>query len=303
MRKLKAGRWMLALGAMLLTGLAADAFWFEPESLTVDRFDVQTPYWPQSTAPIRAVFLTDLHIDPLHMTPARVRKIVQQVNALHPDIVLLGGDYVGTDWLTVHRMRQLWARSKADTAREDDGFQALSRLSAPLGVYGVLGNHDCWWSCDEAARQLQKAGVHVLVNQSARVPRPGGDMWLAGLANLTTGHPDFAQALNGVPKGAAVITLIHEPDPFGDHPEAKLILAGHTHAGQVRFPWIGAPVRNSRYLEETAKGWLTRGDRILIVSRGLGESGVPVRFGAPPQIMVLNIHAGKAAAVSIIGRS
>ncbi len=290
-------KWIAAIIAVLAIAWLADAFWFEPESLTVTRLDVQTPSWPAATTPLRAAFLSDLHFDPVHMTPARMARIVQSVNALHPDIVLLGGDYVGGDWLTVHRSRKLALRSPQDNAREDAGFATLRGLSAPLGVYAVLGNHDCWWNCDEASRRLTAAGIRVLINQSARVPRPGGDIWIAGMANKTTDRPDFVAALRDVPKGAAIVSMIHEPDPFAWNPEAKLLLAGHTHGGQVRFPLIGAPVRVSRYQEEAAKGWLTRDGRILIVTRGLGESGIPLRFGAPPQIMLLTIRPGAVARV------
>lgn len=279
-----------------------DAFCFEPETLTITKLDVETPSWPAGTAPLRAVFLSDIHIDPIHMPPSRVNKIVREVNSLHPDIVLLGGDYVGGDWLTLHRSRKIVVRTAEDNARESAGLKALGVLSAPLGVYAVLGNHDCWWSCEEVRRQLMTSGITVLVNQAALVRRPGGNIWIAGMANKTTSRPDFAAALRNVPSDAATISLIHEPDPFTRHPEAKLILAGHTHAGQVRFPVIGGIIRNSRYQEETAKGWLVRNDRILIVTRGLGESGLPLRFGAPPQIMLLTIHPGPAADVNHLGQ-
>ncbi len=293
--------WIIAsVLAVAAIAWLADALWFEPESTTVTALDVAVPSWPANTAPVRAVFLADIHIDPVHMTPKRVNDIVARANALRPDIILLGGDYIGGDWLTLHRSRKREVRDAAENAREQQGLAALGSLNAPLGVYAVLGNHDCWWSCDDTRDALTAQHIQVLDNSSARIARAGGDLWLEGLQNKTTGHPDFAKAMQGVPAGVAEVTMIHEPDPFVKGPAAAtgLVLAGHTHAGQVRFPLIGAPVRNSRYLEETAKGWLLRGNRILIVTRGLGESGLPIRFGAPPQIMVLTLHPGPVAKVT-----
>ena len=291
--------WGKFLFIVIAGWMASVAFWFEPQSLTLTVLDVQAPAWPNSTAPLRVALLSDIHTDPIHMTPARVRDIVRRVNALHPDIVLLAGDYVGGDWLTGHHKRQEDARSPADNQKLEAGLNALSGFKAPLGAYAVLGNHDCWWNCSHVAALLSANGIHVLDNQAAKVDRPGGAVWIIGMADNITQTPDYATALRGVPDDAATLTLIHEPDPFAyaPAPAGNLQLSGHTHAGQVRLPLIGAPVRNSRYQERTAKGWLVEDNRILVVTRGLGESGIPVRFNAPPQIMLLTIHPGPQARV------
>lgn len=293
------GRWVK--WCIVATGLwmASVAFWFEPQSLTLTQMDVQAPAWPSSTAPLRVVLLSDIHTDPIHMTPTRVRDIVRRVNALHPDVVLLAGDYVGGDWLSAHRERKEGARNLRNSRRLEEGLNAIAGFTAPLGVYAVLGNHDCWWNCAHVAEILAANGIHVLDNTSAAIDRPGGPVWIIGMADNMTQTPDFAAALQGVPDGAATITLIHEPDPFGyaPAPAGNLQLSGHTHAGQVRFPFIGAPIRNSPYQEPTAKGFLVQDNRILVVTRGMGESGIPVRFNAPPQIMLLTIHPGPIAKV------
>ena len=290
------GRWIR--WGIVAAGLwmAAVAFWFEPQSLTLTQLDVQAPAWPATTAPLRVALLSDIHTDPLHMTPARVRDIVRRVNALHPDIVLLAGDYVGGDWLVAHRERR---DSVRNNQRLEEGLNAITGFTAPLGVYAVLGNHDCWWNCAHVATILTASGIHVLDNQAEKIDRPGGAVWIIGMADNMTQTPDFTTALQGVPEGAATITLIHEPDPFAwaPAPAGNLQLSGHTHGGQVRFPLIGAPIRNSPYQEPAVKGWVLDGNRILVVTRGLGESGIPVRFNAPPQIMLLTIHPGPTAQV------
>ena len=178
-------------------------------------------------------------------------------------------------------------------------MRALDGFRAPLGVYAIMGNHDCDWDCAQTRAILATTHVHLLENQAARLTRPGGDVWIEGIDDMGTQAPDFAAAAAAVPKGAASLAMTHNPDVFdwSDNP-AELQLSGHTHAGQVRLPIIGALARMSRYTEKTAKGWTIVNNRILVVTHGLGESGVPLRFGAPPQIMILTIHPGPVAKVT-----
>ena len=287
------------LVAVLAVALAADAFWFEPESLTQTTLDIQDPAWPAGTAPLHAVLLADFHTDDVHMTPKRVRAIAARVNALHPDVILLGGDYIGGNLL--EGRPQFGARpmrSAGKTALDEDGLRALGDFDAPLGVYAIMGNHDCWWDCATVHRILAGTRVKVLENQAARLARTGGDVWIEGVQDGQTQHPDFAATDAQVPKGAASFVLTHNPGLFdwtSNH--AVLQLSGHSHAGQVRLPIVGALIRTCRHTEDTAKGWTIIDNRILVVTRGLGSSGIPVRFGSPPQIMVLTIHPGPTAKV------
>ena len=285
-----------ALGAVW----AADAFWFEPESLTQTTLDVQDPAWPATTAPLRVVLLSDFHADHLHMTPARIRAIAARVNALHADAILLAGDYIGADGLRRGdaRLRQ----NRPDNAAEDEGLRALGAFQARLGTYAIMGNHDCYWDCAHVRAVLATTKVHLLENQAARLARPSGDVWIEGIEDGQTQRPDFPGTATQASAGAASLVLVHNPGLFdwaSNH--ASLQLSGHTHAGQVRLPLIGAVVRMSKHTEDTAKGWTIIDNRILVVTRGLGESGLPVRFGAPPQIMVLILHPGPVARVEKVG--
>ena len=147
-------------------------------------------------------------------------------------------------------------------------------------------------------------GVQLLENRAVRLQRPGGDVWIEGVEDGQTQRPDFAATAAQVPAGTASLVMVHNPGLFdwaSNH--ATLQLSGHTHAGQVRLPLIGAVVRMSKHTEDTAKGWTIIDNRILVVTRGLGESGLPVRFGAPPQIMVLTIHPGPVAKVEKTGET
>ena len=296
--------WIIAgVVAALVAVWLADAFWFEPESLTQTTLDVQDPAWPAATAPLHAVLLSDFHADDVHMRPARIRAIAARVNALHPDVILLGGDYIGGNVFKGHRPTGPRPMRSAKTlALDEDGLKALGDFNAPLGVYAIMGNHDCWWDCDAVRHILAGTRVKLLENQAARLARPGGDVWIEGVEDGQTQHPDFPATAAAVPPGAASFVLTHNPGLFdwaSNH--AELQMSGHSHAGQVRFPIIGAIVRVCRHTEDTAKGWTVAHNRILVVTRGLGESGLPIRFGAPPQIMVLTIHPGPVARVEKVG--
>lgn len=295
----KRGRIIWGILAVAVLWMAAVAFWFEPRSLTLTQLDVQVPSWPQNTAPLRVVLLSDFHVDDVHMRPERVRDIARRVKAMHPDVVLLGGDYIGGDVLKGRRefgARPM--RPAKQIALDEDGLRALGSFEAKYGVYAIMGNHDCWWDCDTVRQILGTTPVHFLENQAARIERPGGDVWIAGIEDGQTQAPDFPSTAAQIPPGAATLTLTHNPGLFDwESDQAQILLAGHTHAGQVRLPIIGSIVRVSRHTEDTAKGWTIIKGRILIVTRGLGSSGIPVRFNCPPQIMLLTVHPGPVAKV------
>ena len=291
-------KWILGFLGLAGVALAVQAFWLEPESLEVTSLDVSTPSWPAQTSPLRAVLISDIHIDHIHMTPTRIREIARRVNALHPDVILLGGDYIGADGLRKGEARLRSNRPASDNAFEEAGLRTFDAFSAPLGVYAIMGNHDCYWNCARVREVLAQTHIRLLENTAFRIDRPNGNVWLVGIEDGQTQKPDFPYAAKNVPSDAAILTLVHNPGLF-DWPSnhATIQLSGHTHAGQARFPLIGAPVVMSRHTNDTVKGWTIRDGRILIVTRGLGESGLPVRFGAPPQIMLLNIHHSDISAV------
>ena len=296
----KRGRIIWGIVVVAAIWVAAVAFWFEPRSLTLTQLDGQVPSWPKNTAPLRVVLLSDLHIDNLHMTPARVRDIARRVDALHPDVVLLGGDYIGGNLF--RGRREFGARpmrSPKEIALDEEGLRTLGDFHARYGTYAIMGNHDCWWDCDTVRRIVGDTSVHFLENQAARIARPGGDIWILGVEDGQTETPDFVTTRAQAPADAATLTITHNPGLFDwTSNTAPIQLSGHSHAGQIRLPLIGAPVTVCRHTNDTAKGWTIINNRILIVTRGLGESGVAARLNAPPQIMLLTVHPGPVSAVT-----
>ncbi|MCX7356917.1 MAG: metallophosphoesterase [Alphaproteobacteria bacterium] len=298
-------RLLLTFALLALIGAwpAYRAFWGEPQEFTVRRFDVQSPSWPAAARPLRIALLSDIHVDEFHTPPERVRRVAAMVATLEPDIVLLAGDYVGG-----HGIRSdphFGARSRRgakENAVDEEGLRAVGAFSAPLGVYAVMGNHDCWWECARVREIIGETGVTFLENRAVEVRHGETSFWIAGAEDGLTQPPDFVAALAAVPPGAPSIVAVHNPGLFDwNGNTAFLQLSGHSHAGQVRFPLIGAPVRMSRYTEETANGGMIRGERILMVTHGVGEIGLPVRFGAPPEVMLITVLPGGAPNIVFTG--
>jgi predicted MPP superfamily phosphohydrolase len=268
-------RRFFALLVALTMLIIAWGYWSAIADPEVREAQIGLPGWPAGTAPIRAVLLSDIHAAGPDMPPERIERIVAQVNALNPDLVLIAGDFVSD--------RRLSTRSYAMA----EAIAPLAALRARLGVYAVPGNHDHWRNAGEARAALAAANVRLLVNQAARA----GPLVIGGLDDPFT-HRDNVpltlarmRALSG-PR----ILLSHGPDPFATLPgDIGLMLAGHTHCGQIRLPFYGALTTMSDYGERYACGWVRESGHDLIVTAGLGTSIAPLRLGAAPDIWVVTL--------------
>jgi predicted MPP superfamily phosphohydrolase len=234
----------LAIGAIGY-GLNVYAWLIEPRMLVVRRVEVASERW--GGAPLAVAVIGDTHVGSPHVNARRVADIVARANALHPDLVVLLGDYAANDEPEVQR-------AASERSEIHAGIAAFARLQAPLGVVAVLGNHDSWYGLAPIGRALEAAGVTVLWNQHVIKDRPGGRFVIAGLADDLTGSPDFRRALADAPP-IDTIVLSHSPDPFPELPAAPaLMLAGHTHCGQVSLPFLGRPVTFTRSAQRYACG-------------------------------------------------
>ncbi len=282
--------------AVTLAGLFAAfyGFFIEPAlRLRVRRWRVKRSDWPQNR-PIKVAVLTDLHMAEPTTPLSRLKKIVARTNALGADLIVVLGDLTaGHSYVT----KDVPVRETA---------KVLGALSAPLGVYAILGNHD-WWQ-DKAAQdrgrgpvetavELERNGIPVLENKAVALPN---GVWLAGLGDqiairhsrgVYTGVDDLPGTLEQIPQDAPAILLAHEPDIFPKVPSrVALTLCGHTHGGQVRlFGW--SPVVPSRFGNRYAYGHVHEDGRDLVVSGGIGCSMLPVRFGVTPEITVIELSA------------
>ncbi|WP_431280586.1 metallophosphoesterase [Humitalea sp. 24SJ18S-53] len=275
------------LGGLGLSG-AAYAGWAEPSMrLTVAAHRPILPEW-RGRAPLRIVILSDIHAGEPVMPALRVAEIVRQANALDPDLTLVLGD-LGSQARFVTRAVPLASFAGL-----------LGRLRAPLGVHAVLGNHD-WWDDPMANRlrppatvaALGAVGIGVLRNGAVRL-RDGSDgFWLAGLDSQLAfgrrGADDVGRTLAAITDDAPAILMAHEPDVFARAtPRFALQVSGHTHGGQLRLAgW--SPRVPSAFGNRYAYGLVREEGRSLVVSGGLGCSGLPVRFGVPPEITLVEV--------------
>ena len=199
----------------------------------------------------------------------RAAGIVDAINAAQPDVILLPGDFLagsgGDEDLSIEEMAAV-----------------LGRLKALQGVYAVLGNHDWWHDGKRTAKALSAQGIVVLENASVRLP--GHDIWVVGIGDDSTGHSEPDKALAGVPKGAATLVMMHDPFSFATMPRTQgLVVAAHTHGGQISVPGYGALVMPGRAPREWAYGWIAHKDKRMYVTSGLGVSILPVRFNMRPE--------------------
>lgn len=254
----------------------------EPGRLTVEHTTINLPDWHGEHSGIKIALLSDLHVGAPHMSVEKLRRVVESTNAERPDLIVILGD------LVIHGV--VGGRFVAPEATAAE----LQRLSAPLGVYTVLGNHDWWYDGERVTRALNGVGLAVLENDVVRLEREGKSFWLVGLADMWTRKPDIAGALKKIGDNNPVVAITHNPDLFPEVPERiGLLLAGHTHGGQVNLPLIGRPVVPSRYGQRYAFGHVIEGRRHLYVTGGIGTSILPVRFRVPPEIVILTINTAQ----------
>lgn len=287
-------RFLLGAGAVATAtiGLAGYAVAVEPALTPAIRtYRLSPKTWPD-TMHLRIGVIADIHACKPWMTAERVHDIALQVNAFQPDLIVILGDFnAGHRIVSGPVMPAEWG-------------EALRVLSAPLGRFAILGNHD-WWhgpvpgiagGPQEIRNALRERNITLLENDAVPLWKDGKVFWLAGLADQmahrlqhgwTRGADDLHGTLSRIPSSEPVILLAHEPFIFRSVPSrVALTLSGHTHGGQINLPLVGAPITPSRRYRY---GHIVEDDRHLIVSGGLGESGLPVRIGVPPELLCVDL--------------
>ncbi|HKQ44463.1 MAG TPA: metallophosphoesterase [Rhizomicrobium sp.] len=225
--------------------------------------------------------ISDLHAGSPFIDEEKIDRAVSLSNAARPDLVLLTGDYV------VSVAPMLGGRHMPIQAI----VMHLKHLRAPLGVYAVIGNHDRWEDAEGVSKAFRSVGIAVLENQHVTLPAPRGPLVLAGIGDFHTGASKPALALAGIAANTPVLCFTHTPDIFPHLPSTcALTIAGHTHGGQVLFPFLGRPKVPSRYGQRYAAGYVQEGAKALFISTGIGTSMLPVRFGVPPEISFLTVE-------------
>ena len=274
----------LALTSLLSGGAGTVYALREACSCVVEHVTLSPRHLPSAFDGLKIAFLTDTHHGPF-VPVSYLEQVVRMTNALEPELILLGGDYV-------RRQRTLYPGGNHRHLIAP-GVAALAGLRAPLGRFAVLGNHDHKVSAMLTRRALALNGFVELTNTGVFLERGGTRLYLGGVDDLRTARPNLRRALHGCGPEDACLLLSHNPD-FVEHlrdPRVDLVLSGHTHGGQVTFPWLGAPFTASRYGQKYRAG-LVRGPAARVyVSRGVGTIGLPIRWGAPPEVTLITFQA------------
>jgi uncharacterized protein len=256
-----------ATAASTVTGFGAYGYLYERHQLTVTRADVPVAGLPPALAGLRIGFLTDVHRS-LWVSHDDVSEAVARLMGEQPDLIVLGGDYV------------TWG----DREYVRPSAEGLAPLSAPHGVYGILGNHD---DDHDMPAALAAHGVQMLKDARTRVTLRGEAVDLVGIRYWTKRASDIAAVAHNAT--GFVVLLAHDPRRLAEAVALKipLVLSGHTHGGQVVLPVVGALAAQKF---PVVAGIGRREQTTMFVSRGLGTVYVPVRINCPPEVAILTLQ-------------
>ena len=276
---------MKAAVATGILAITADAALIEPNRPRLVRVDIALPRLPANFDGLTIAHLSDFHFDPyFSVTP--IEAAIRLVNDVKPDIAVLTGDFVTLPLLKTR------ATVRAATRQIEPCAELLRQLRAPLGIWAVLGNHDVFTHALHVETTLRQSGIQVLRNRAVPRERDGTRIWLAGVDDVLAGVDDLNRALRGVPAADAVILLVHEPD-FADQVAnypVDLQLSGHSHGGQVRFPFVG-PIYLPELGQKYPLGLRQIGRLKLYTNPGVGTLRIPVRWNCPPEVTLIRLRS------------
>ena len=271
---------LILLLLFLLAWPFIEPFLLETETVTLYAEDL-----PEVIGQLRIAYVTDIHQGPFY-SESRVAALISRINTLNADLVLLGGDYA------------------QDSASAVTFFQHMPRIHARYGVFAVLGNHDRTLpesNLSQLRAAMQAAGVTPLVNSVTQVRIGAGSLYLAGIDDVSGGHPDLAGVARQVRAEDYVIFLSHSPEiiPAALRAEDQnrrlnwfdLGLFGHTHGGQIAL--VGGLLRDDGVDDQYRSGWHKQNRIDLLISRGVGTSVLPMRLFCTPQIHLITVQRAR----------
>lgn len=289
-RRLTRRRFVAGCAGLLGLSASATAAYagaIEPMSVSITRYALTPPRWPAGHK-LTVTVIADLHAGGPDMTLPHIQHVVDVAQNLRSDLVVLLGDF-----------KAWYGHFKTEPV--DDALWAaeLARLQAPLGTWAILGNHDWWHDLEGVRGALANVRIPLMQNDAVLLGTGERKFWLAGLGDQLAhwigpgrfrGVDDLPGTLVKIQTDDPVLLLVHEPDIFPAVPDrVALTLAGHTHGGQIRLPFIWPYFVPSKYGARYAYGHVIENDQHLIVSGGLGTSMIPARLGVPPEIVHITL--------------
>lgn len=283
--------WVRRLRWAVLLVVAAPALWafgFEPGWLAERPLELASPRW--SAPEITIAVAADLHVGSPHAGLAMLDRVVAGINAAKPDLIVLPGDFVIRGVLG------------GESIGPEVTAQHLAKLTAPLGVFATMGNHDWWF--DHSGKRVRDAleanGIRVLENESVTLTHRGKPITLVGVGDDMTDHVDVPKAMRGVAKNASSIVIVHDPATLPDlQAGPSIAFAGHTHGGQVRLPFFGALITPGRAPREHSYGWVDAGPVPAFVTSGVGTSILPIRFNCRPEYLIVRLRSAGSGSATL----
>ena len=245
----------------------------EANTLSVEKIEIRLNRLPKNLEGFRLVHLSDIHHSPFTDID-HISRAVEIANELKPDIFVLTGDYVSHESAYIAPMAKV-----------------LGRLDAEFGTFACLGNHDHWTDAEMVTNSLREANIRVLVNEGFRFTAKDASFWLAGVDDYMVGKTDLRAALRGSFPDEMIMLLAHNPVILRQAARAgtDLILSGHTHGGQIKLRDDEKRILPRRKLKN---GLYRRRDTQIYITRGIGTVVLPVRYGCPPEISLIQLVTG-----------
>lgn len=274
-KKRKLGKAVILLLIVLMI-LLLYAF-IEPYCIRIKEVDVTNKDIPVSFEDTKILFAADIHHGPF-FSKERVKSLVSRINRLHPNIVLLGGDYVQKSPQYIKPC-----------------FEEFKNINADIKMYGVLGNHDHWEGSELTRQSMKDAGIKVLDNKSEWINKNNERIKIGGVGDLYEDTQDINPTIHDVGEDDFVVLLSHNPD-YVERINTKkidLVLSGHTHGGQVTLFGLWAPLIPSIYGQKYRTGFVKTDYTEVLVTNGVGTVTPPVRFFARPEVVLIHLRTGK----------
>ena len=271
--RVRGGQWRQSFAAILRAAM------IEPHQVEITHQRIAIEKLPVEFHGFRIVQLSDVHHSPF-LDEERINEAVRMANELQPDLAVLTGDYIS------HSRDYIPGCARA-----------LGGLRAAHGVFAVLGNHDHWTDGAMMREELVRQGIRVLCNESTRIEKDFSSIRLAGVDDMLVKRDDLRKALEGTSWDEARILLSHNPAIIREAARAgvDLVLSGHTHGGQINWRLLTGRKdrKTARWLRRPSRrltrGHAQLGSTQLYVNRGLGTVVVPLRYGCPPEITILEL--------------